>query len=414
MNKLVKNSIWNSLGIMTYFACQWLMTIVVVWLSDDYVNQGNLGLAMNITNFFATVALYNIRFYQVSDIKEEFSDKEYIMARILTCFASILLCAVFVFIVEFTPLQRAIILCYMVFRLIESFVEVLHGIDQKNWRMDYIGISLIARGISMLTAFIVLVWFFDLLTAFIGMSAITLLIVLVYDLRKTRKLYRLSSYAVKKVGSLLKRCFPLMLVTLSGAVIISYSRFMVERIFDEEFLGIFISVTAPTLLIQVALSTVFPTLSNLFAECLEQNNKVKFIRIFAGFSVITVVVTIIAAGATVFIGQWGLNFLYRDSILTTYAYLLPGAVFVVGLTAFLWFMNMILTSIRDIKGVFISNMVGVIICLATVNMLLVRFELAGANYVMIISQGAAVLCMLVRFLWLVRRGDSSSVFHLKR
>jgi O-antigen/teichoic acid export membrane protein len=380
------------------------MTIVVVWLSDDYVNSGNLGLAMNITNFFATVALYNIRFFQVSDIKEEYSDREYVMTRVLTCVAAILLCAVFVFIVDFSPLQRAIILCYMMFRIIESFVEVLHGIDQKNWRMDYIGISMVLRGITMLTAFIVLVWLFDLLTAFIGMSAITLLIGLLFDVRKTKKLIRSSSLAWRKIGSLLKRCFPLMLVTLSGAVIISYSRFMVERVFDEEFLGIYIAVTAPTLLIQVALSTVFPTISNLFTECLERGDKAKFIKIFMGFSAITTVVTLVAAGVvSTFIGQWGLNFLYGESILTTYAYLLPGAVFVVGLTAYLWFLNMVFASIRDIKGVFISNLIGVIVCFATVTVLLVRFELMGANYVMIISQGVAVLCMVGRLFWLVRK-----------
>jgi O-antigen/teichoic acid export membrane protein len=409
--KMVKNTIWNSIGILTYFACQWLMTIVVVWLSDDYVNSGNLGLAMNITNFFATVALYNVRFFQVSDIKGEYNDKEYIISRVLSCVAAILLCAVFVFIVDFSPLQRAIILCYMVFRIVESFIEVLHGIDQKNWRMDYIGISMVMRGISMFTAFVVLVWFFDLLTAFIGMSLITLIIGLLYDVQKTKKLIRSSSFAWEKVFSLLKRCFPLMLVMLSGAVIISYSRFMVERVFDEEFLGIYISVTAPTLLIQVALSTVFPTLSNLFTGCLERGDKAKFMKIFAGFSIITVVVTLAAAGVSGVIGQWGLKFLYRESILTSYAYLLPGAVFVVGLTAFLWFMNMVFASIRDIKGVFISNMAGVIVCIATVNVLLVRFELPGANYVMIISQGVAVLCMLVRLFWIVKKDKSLFDIH---
>jgi len=400
--KLVKNTIWNSLGTLTYFACQWLITIVVVWLSDDYVNSGNLGLAMNITNFFATVALYNVRFFQVSDIKGEFNDGEYVMTRVMTCIAAILLCAVFVLIVDFTALQRAIILSYMVFRIIESFIEVLHGIDQKNWRMDYIGISMITRGISMLTAFIILVWFFDLLTAFIGMSIVTLLIGLLYDVRKTKKLLQFSSYAWKQIISLLKRCFPLMLVTLSGAVIISYSRFMIERVFDEELLGIYIPVTAPAILIQVAISMLFPTLSNLFTDCLKRGDKTRFIKIFAGFSAIIVAIALLAAGASVFIGEWGLNFLYNDPVLTSYVSLLPGAMIVVGLTAYLWFLNMVFASIRDIKGVFISNMIGVIVCLATVQLLLVRFELAGANYVMIISQGVAVICMLIRFFRFVK------------
>ena len=93
-HKLVKNSIWNSIGILVYFACQWIMTIIVVRLTGDFVSSGNLALAMNITNFFATFALYNIRFFQVSDVTGEYKDSEYIMARVVTCVASIFLCAI--------------------------------------------------------------------------------------------------------------------------------------------------------------------------------------------------------------------------------------------------------------------------------------------------------------------------------
>jgi len=207
--KLIKNTAWNSLGVMTYFACQWLITVIVVWLYDDYTNAGYLALAMTITNFFTMIAIYNVRVYQVSDIKEEFNDSEYVAARILTCVASILFCAAFIFITDFTAMQRIIIICYMVFRANEAFIDVLHGIDQKNWRMDHVGVSSIARGFAMLSAFALLGWLFGLLSAIIGMAVITILIGLIYDLPKTKKLARFSTYQGKQVLSLLKRCFPL-------------------------------------------------------------------------------------------------------------------------------------------------------------------------------------------------------------
>jgi O-antigen/teichoic acid export membrane protein len=123
----------------TYFACQWLISLFVVWLSEDLTNNGALALAMNVTNFLVIIATYNTRNFQVSDIEGEYSDSEYVATRVFTCAGSVLLCAIFVFVVDFTNMQRAIILCYMLFRVGEAFVDVLHGIDQKNWRMDYIG-----------------------------------------------------------------------------------------------------------------------------------------------------------------------------------------------------------------------------------------------------------------------------------
>ena len=38
------NMLWNSIGSMTYLACQWLITIVVVRLSSGYEDAGLLSL----------------------------------------------------------------------------------------------------------------------------------------------------------------------------------------------------------------------------------------------------------------------------------------------------------------------------------------------------------------------------------
>jgi len=202
--------------------------------------------------------------------------------------------------------------------------------------------------------------------------------------------------------SLLKRCFPLMLVTVSGSIIISYSRYSIERIYDTEALGVFVPVTAPTLIIQVAVSTAFAIISNLFAECLKNGEKKKFIKLFIGFFAAVVFLTLSAAGVSHFIGDWGLNLLYGDSILP-YSYLLTGAVFVVGLTSILWFLNMVFISIRDITGVFFCNIIGVIICFATTDYFLKNYYLDGANYVMIVSQGVAAVCLLLRLFWVVKK-----------
>ena len=66
-----QNMLWNSFGSITYLACQWLITILVVRLSSGYEAAGTLSLAMSVYNIFAPFAIYRMYTYQVSDVKRE-------------------------------------------------------------------------------------------------------------------------------------------------------------------------------------------------------------------------------------------------------------------------------------------------------------------------------------------------------
>jgi len=379
------------------------MTVVVVWLSDDYRNAGYLHLAMNISNFFAAIALYNMRYFQVSDIKNEYTDKEYVASRVFTCVASIVICAVFIMIGDFSPVQRKIIIIYVIFRANESFIDVLHGIDQKNGRMDYVGISMFARGISMITAFTVLMWLFNLTAAILGVVVVTVFIGIVYDLPKTKRLADYAKYAGKHVFLLLKRCFPLMLVLFIITTIGSYSRYSIERIHGTEALGIYASVTVPTLIVQVAAFPMLAPLTNLFAAAIKEGDKKKFLKIFMGSSAVIFGIIIIFTGLSFLIGEWGLGILYRnkDEIIQN-AFLLPGAFIVSGFVSYIWLMNIIFAATRDLKGILIGNFIGVIICLATTDFFLNRYYLEGANFVMMLSQGTVAILLILRIIWVLK------------
>jgi O-antigen/teichoic acid export membrane protein len=268
--------------------------------------------------------------------------------------------------------------------------------------MDYIGISTIIRGVLMLVAFVVLLWLFDLLAAVIGMVAITFLTAIIYDFQKAKKLARFTTIAGKKILSLLKKCFPLMLVLLVITLIVSFARFSLQRMYGDEALGIYVAASNPTLIIQGSAFLLFAPLINLFAEALKESNKKKFLKIFMAVLTVVSAITVTFTTGAYFFGEWLLRILFGESI-TEHAYLMVGASVAAGFTALVWFMNIVFTAIRDIKGVFICNMIGMIICLATSDVLLKLYGLDGTNYVMIISQGAAVLLALIRFFWVLNR-----------
>ncbi len=134
---LAKAMLWNTVGNLVYCICQWVITILAVKL-DSYGAAGYLSLAMSTSSTFSTIAMFSMRNYQVSDVKNEFKDAEYLGSRLITSVIAIVLCALFA-INSTSVYQMLCIDAFMVIRIAESIVDVIHGINQKFDRYDLIG-----------------------------------------------------------------------------------------------------------------------------------------------------------------------------------------------------------------------------------------------------------------------------------
>ena len=78
-----QNMIYNTFGTLVYYFCQWVITVLIVRMSG-LEDAGILNLAMSVTAAPAIVGLFNIRSYQVSDLKGQYSDQVYIKSRLYT------------------------------------------------------------------------------------------------------------------------------------------------------------------------------------------------------------------------------------------------------------------------------------------------------------------------------------------
>ena len=141
-----QNMAWYSAGSITYLACQWMLSVVVVRLSSGFDDAGVLALAMAIGNIFTPLAYYNTRTYQVSDVEEEYADSQYVAFRIITTFFAFCLCSIYAALSVGGPLLP--VLSFLVYKAVVVIVDILHGVDQRYARLDYAGASLIMQGIS--------------------------------------------------------------------------------------------------------------------------------------------------------------------------------------------------------------------------------------------------------------------------
>ena len=78
-------------------------------------------------------------------MENKFSEKTYITSRIITCLIALILTIIYSLIKQFKIYQLLCIIFYMIFKLSEALVDVIHGSLQKKWRFDIIGLSFFIR-----------------------------------------------------------------------------------------------------------------------------------------------------------------------------------------------------------------------------------------------------------------------------
>lgn len=392
--KLASDMMWNTIGNIVYCICQWIITILVVHLSS-YSDAGYLSLAMSTTSTFSTIALFNMRNYQVSDIKGDFKDDEYVGSRLLTvCFATA--CCLVSSINSTSTYQMLCIDAFMLIRISESLVDVFHGIDQKHEKYDVIGKSFLFRGILTVFSFSVgLLLTNNLAIAIVLTGVSNILVVLSYDLLNTLKFSKIKPILWNRnIKKLLMNCLPLMIISFLLSLIPLSARSQLQILKGNDILGKYASIASPTLIVQVFASYAFnplvPRISVLFLEK-RYDDFLSFLRklifIFIGFAFV-----IIFLGK--FLGKFGLAILYGSSILEFY-YLFNPLVICTLLTAYVWILTAIVTAIRSIVPMLVAMITSYLFVYFSTSRFIYSFGVNGASYVQIGGYSIFLVSLLI-------------------
>lgn len=394
------NILWNSIGSMSYLLFQWLITIIISRILG-FDNAGIFSLAMSTTNIFTCIALFGIRNYQVSDVDGKYTDKMYIKNRIITCIIAIIICILFTVLLSLTLEQKISIIIYMLFRAAESYADVLHGIDQKVWRMDIVGKSYFLRGISMFLVTIIFITLtHNIILTIMGMTFITTVIIFFYDNRRTNEFINVKNDNVNNNQlKLVLECLPFAIYLLMLNAMGSIPRLVLEQLKGSDMLGIYASIAAPTLIIQVFISYIFTPLVGIFADYRKNNEKNKFTKLFGRINAIIIAIAAISLIFAYFFGDFVLKILFGDKIIP-YTYLLMPIILCTVLTAFSWFLCTILTVYREIKGLIVSNLIGLLIDLGISYPFIINYDLNGTSYSLIIS---LFIQILISFFYVLRK-----------
>ncbi len=395
MENLKKNMLWNAAGNLIYLGCQWLVTVLVTNLGQFH-DAGILSVAMSVSATFQTVAMFGIRNFQVSDVEKKYSDTCYVGFRTLTCSAAMLACILFSLITGYRGEQLLSIFLFMLFRLAENFSDVLHGIAQKNGRLDVAGKSFAIKGVGLLAVFLAgYKLSASLCVGLACMAFFSCATTLLYDLFATRKL---SDFGMVEKGigwlSLARETAPLCVYLFLSSAITTLPKLILEKQCGEEVLGAYASIFAPALLIQAAMGYIYNPFAQMLGEKKAVADRAGFLKLSGKLTAAITLIALVMIVAAEFLGEFLLTLIFGDAI-RPYAYLLIPILIAVSVTALFAFLCMLAIVLRSFVWLLISCGAGFAFCIAFTKPFITHFSVNGTSYSLISATALASVILTV-------------------
>ena len=277
-NSLKKNLSWNTIGMILYNLAIWVFSVLILRITGAK-ESGYYAIASSLGNTFYAISLWGMRSFIVSDQKNRYTYKEYVITRIVAVILSIAIMFVTATISSYSLEIVRVLIAYSMFKFAEALIELCDSLAQQKMVMDINAKSMVIRGVL----YIILFYLSLVITkeSYIAFSVITicsLLILYYYNYKKLCKFISFHETAKKEnITDILKKCFPIMAFELLAAAIVAIPRIFYEKIGSYEDLGIYVSIYTMVVFLQLVINILIYTFAPYMAKAY-QEKKMKQLR----------------------------------------------------------------------------------------------------------------------------------------
>lgn len=265
-NSLRKNFIWNLVG-TTFNAFNSLFYMIIVTRINGIKNAGIFSIAFATACILYIIGIYAGRIYQVTENDKKITDKDYIISRVISCLLMLIIGLLFIFIRGYNFYKSIIFILLILYKLLESFSEVLYAIMQKNNLLYKVGISLFLKSIFSLLLFLIT----DLITNNLYISCISILIVnilfiIFYDFIVLNKIeYERFKYSKESIIKIYTNGFFTFAIAFLGLYITNVSKYIIDILLTEDIQAIFAIIIMPATIVSLlAQFLIHPILNDIF------------------------------------------------------------------------------------------------------------------------------------------------------
>lgn len=398
--------VWNMLGSML-MAFQSVIMLMILTRTLGLKEAGIFTIAYANANLFLTIGKYGLRYFQVSDVKGQFSFSEYRMSRILTTIAMIIISIIYVFYTalhnDYSLEKVQIIIWMCLFKAVDAVEDVYNGQCQRKARLDVAAKTMTLRmGVTILFFSIGLIVYQDLLTILIFSTILTIIILFLFTSWSFESFRENSKINWKNVWELTKVGFPLFAGTFLSFYIGNAPKYAIDASLSDELQACYGFIAMPVFVIGLLNGFIFnPMLYRL--SVLWNEKKIKqFVLKISIQSVVVVGITGICVLGAYFLGVPVLSWLYNTDLSPYKAellILLLGGGFL-GLSGLL---NAVITIMRYQKSLMWGYLIIVLLALIFSDRIVAQYQMLGASVLYTLLMAGVCIIFMIMFIFAVLR-----------
>lgn len=317
--------VWNMAGSML-LAFQSVIMLMVLTRVLGLIDAGIFTIAYANANLFLTIGKYGMRNFQVSDVNGQFTFLEYFLSRIFTVSIMIAVSIVYVIYVGnkngYSAEKSLIIIWMSLFKVVDAFEDIFHGLYQQKGRLDIAGKAMTLRlGTTMLFFLTGLLVLKDLLVVLIFSTCITGIILIVF-IRWSYKPFEQvveKRYSIYNVLGIIKICFPLFLGSFLSFYIGNAPKYAIDSVLNDELQACYGFIAMPVFVIGLLNNFIFNPMIYKMSVLWDKGKKNEFLKRFVIQIIIVIGITLVCIVGAYLVGIPVLSFLYNTD-LSAYKY----------------------------------------------------------------------------------------------
>lgn len=400
--KYFKDLFWNTLGVSLNSFLIMLLLIVITRINGIKIS-GYFSFAFSFCAIIQTITTYGGRNYQASDIDNKIDDNSYLSTKVITTIIGIIVSIIYFLIFKQVNETILFITLIMVIKIVETFSDVFYAVLQKNDQLDVVGKSYTLKNLIGFIVFTAIDYFTkDIVLSITGMIAINIILFIVYDYRKTAKIFKPKISISSKCILVLKECFYFFFYNFLILLIANISRFTVNNLLTAKELGYYgILIMIPSIMTLFGQFLITPSLVTL-AKLHKKNDIKKFISELRKVFIFSIGVSLVFIICAYILGEQVLSILYSISFkgykIIFIEFILTGL-----FNAFTLIISNALTIMRRTKYQVYLYVITLVLGIVSSYILTKNYGFNGAIYSYLVTMGIQFGLFLIYFIVVIRR-----------
>ena len=389
--------IWFTMGTACFALATLVMTIIISRLLGE-TQAGMFSVGLSIAQWLVTIAYFEIRTFQVTDVRNEYSFKYYLTLRILMCIITFLASIVYVVFNNYDIQKVIIILLVCLYKISDSIADTFEGEFQKEDRIDISGKSEFYRVFfSILVLVIAVAVSKNLILSLIIMNVVAYGMIVLLDISIAVKRVSVRMTGdMKRLWELVKMCIPLAVSTFLSTYIINSSKLSVDRVLGDEAQLYYTAVFMPNMVVNLFSGIIFKPMQTAMAVNYYEKKYKNFWHIISKMILIITGFTFVCEVGAYILGIPVLSWLYgvnlKEYKLTLLLLLLCGGVNAINIIFYY-----VLAIMRKQKYMTILYIIVCLVSFLIMDTMTGRMGLMGASlgYLILVSLLAALLLVYI-------------------